>query len=40
MKKLFIYLLPHKDDEIGVISSLINELRAGNEVLCFYLTKS
>lgn len=40
MKKLFIYLLPHQDDEIGVITSLINELRAGNEVLCFYLTKS
>ena len=40
MKKLFIYLFPHQDDEIGVISSLINELRTGNEVLCFYLTKS
>ena len=34
------FLFPHQDDEVGVLQKIIDELEAGNEVYCFYFTRS
>lgn len=38
MSRRVLFLFAHQDDEFGVFQAIVDEMRAGNQVFCAYLT--